>query len=37
MSAISLPDRDEVVADAVGRVWQSFLEYVETLKHLRES
>lgn len=36
MSVISLPERDEVVADAVNQVWQNFLEYVETIKELGE-
>ncbi len=36
MSVISLPDRDEVVAEAVGQVWQNFLEYVETPEQLRD-
>jgi hypothetical protein len=36
MSVISLPDRDEVVAEAVNQVWQNFLEYVETLEQLRD-
>jgi hypothetical protein len=36
MSVISLPDRDEVVAEAVDQVWQNFLEYVETIDNLRE-
>ena len=35
LSVISLPDRDEVVSKAVDRVWQNFLEYVETLDDLR--
>ncbi|MBI5764260.1 MAG: DUF1998 domain-containing protein [Planctomycetes bacterium] len=36
MSVISLPDRDEVVAQAVDQVWQNFLEFVETIDDLRD-
>jgi hypothetical protein len=35
LSVISLPDRDEVVSKAVDRVWQNFLEYVDTLEELK--
>lgn len=35
LSVISLPDRDEVVSKAVDRVWQNFLEYVETIEELK--
>ena len=35
MSVISLPDHNEVVAEAVDLVWQNFLEYVETIDDLR--
>ena len=36
MSVISLPDRDEAVAESVDQVWQNFLEYVETIDDLRD-
>lgn len=35
MSVISLPERDEVVGQAVDQVWPNFLEYVETLEELQ--
>jgi len=35
LSVISLPDRDEVVSKAVDRVWQNFLEYVESIEELQ--
>jgi len=35
MSVISLPERNEVIAEAVAQVWQNLLEYVETIEELR--
>ncbi|MBI1325735.1 DUF1998 domain-containing protein [bacterium] len=34
MSVISLPDRDEAVAIAVGQVWEHYLQYVDDLDDL---
>ncbi len=36
LSVISLPVRDEALVQAVNQVWENFLEYVETIEHLRD-
>jgi hypothetical protein len=36
MSVISLPDRDEVVTQAVDQIWEHYLQYVEDLDDLRK-
>lgn len=36
MSVISLPERDDAVVQAVDRVWEHYLQYVESLEQLQE-